>query len=152
MENQNIDSVKVRMYRQGFGDCFLISFVSGNERVYSILIDCGIKFNTKSEDVPITDVIDDLKTELTPEGGGKPHLDVLVATHEHWDHIAYFHPTRGDNEDYFADFDIDQIWLAWTENPNDKEAVTINSRLRDGVAALAFAAERINEKVDSTEA
>ena len=26
--------------------------------------------------------------------------------------------------------------MAWTENPEDEEAVTINSRLREGVAAL----------------
>lgn len=139
-----VNSVKVRMYRHGFGDCFLLSFFRDKERVFTMLIDCGIKYNTKSEDVPIEDVIADLKTTLTPEGGTHPQLDVLVISHEHWDHISYFHPTR--SPDFFADFEIGQVWLAWTENPEDDEAVTINSRLRAGAAALHMAAVRLREE------
>ena len=48
-----VNSVKVRMYRHGFGDCFLLSFYRDKDRVFTMLIDCGIKHNTKSEDVPI---------------------------------------------------------------------------------------------------
>ena len=48
-----VDSIKVRMYRHGFGDCFLLSFFDGKNRIFSILIDCGIKLNTRSDDVPI---------------------------------------------------------------------------------------------------
>ena len=144
MANQDtVNSVKVRMYRHGFGDCFLLSFYQDEERIFTMLIDCGIKYNTKSDDVPIKDVIDDLKATLTPAGGTKPQLDVLVASHEHWDHISYFHPTR--SPDYFGPFEIGQVWLAWTENPDDEEAVTINSRLRDGAAALQFAAKRLQD-------
>jgi hypothetical protein len=141
--NDSVDSIKVRMYRQGFGDCFLLSFYCREQRVLTMLIDCGIKYNTKSVDVPIEDVIADLKATLTPAGETKPQLDVLVATHEHWDHISYFHPTR--SPDYFGDFEIGQVWLAWTENPNDDEAVTINSRLRDGAVALQCAAKRLRD-------
>ena len=97
--------------------------------MFTLLIDCGIKYNTKSEEVPIAAVIDDLKDTLTREQGGKPELDALVVTHEHWDHVAFFHPTRGGKKNYFADFKIGQIWLAWTEDPDDEEARTINSRL-----------------------
>ena len=139
--SSSVSSVKVRMYRQGFGDCFLVSFFQGTEVVFTMLIDCGIKLNTKSVEVPIEKVIADLKATLTPPGGTKPKLDVLVATHEHWDHIAFFHPTRF--ADFFADFEIGQVWLAWTEDPDDKEAVTINARLRDGAAALHVAATKL---------
>jgi hypothetical protein len=142
-KKNNVDSVKVKMYRHGFGDCFLLSFCRDETCVFTMLIDCGIKFNTKSDTVPIENVIEDIKTTLAHTEGDKPFLDVLVATHEHWDHISYFHPTRGDNKDYFAGFEIGETWLAWTENPEDKEAKTINSRLRDGVAALTFAAEKL---------
>ncbi len=138
---KSVDSVKVRMYRHGFGDCFLLSFYQAENRVFTMLIDCGIKLNTKSEKVPITDVIADLKATLTPPGKKFPVLDVLVATHEHWDHIAYFHPTKF--PDFFADFKIGQVWLAWTEDPEDKEAATINSRLRDGAAALQVASMQL---------
>lgn len=139
-----VDAIKVRMYRQGFGDCFLLSFSSGNQRVFTMLIDCGIKYNTNRAEVPIEDVIADLTEVLTPEGGGQPELDVLVASHEHWDHIAFFHPDRF-HDDLFSRFDIKQVWLAWTENPRDKEAKEINSRLRDGVGALTIAAERLGQ-------
>lgn len=143
MSKDKVSSVKVRMYRHGFGDCFLISFFNKqDERVSSILIDCGIKHKTKSETVPISVVIEDLKSILTPDGGTKPVIDVLVATHEHWDHIAFFHP---EPDDFFAAFDIRQIWLAWTEDPDDDEAVMINSRLREGAAALQFAVAKLHD-------
>jgi hypothetical protein len=136
------------MYRHGFGDCFLLSFFHDMTRVFSMLVDCGIKLNTRSDDVPIEDVIDDLKQTLKPAAGGKPVIDVLVATHEHWDHVGFFHPT--DSPNFFGSFDIRQTWLAWTENPEDDEAGTINSRLRAGAAALQIAAMRLHE-VESEE-
>lgn len=141
-----VDSIKVRMYRHGFGDCFLLSFYQAADRVFTMLIDCGIKHNTKSDKVPIKDVIADLKAELTPAGKKNPVLDVLVATHEHWDHISFFHPTT--SPDFFKDFKIGQVWLAWTENPDDDEAATINSRLREGAAALHVAAMQLSETRD----
>lgn len=145
-QNQ-VDSVKVRMYRHGFGDCFLLSFFTAEERVFTVLIDCGIKYNTKSDDVPIEKVMEDLRETLTPIGKDRPHVDVLVATHEHWDHVAFFHPTRGVD---FSDFVIGQVWLAWTEDPDDDEAVEINSRLRDGAAALQLAARKLHLSNEET--
>jgi hypothetical protein len=138
-----ITSVKVRMYRHGFGDCFLLSFFHGKSPEFTMLIDCGIKHNTRSEKVPIENVIENLRTDLAPSGGGKPKLDVLVATHEHWDHISFFHPHEF--PDFFGEFEIGQVWLAWTEDPDDDEAVAINSRLREGVAALQVAAAGLQE-------
>ena len=145
-DGDRIDSVKVRMYRHGFGDCFLLLFYSETKLVFSVLIDCGIKWNTKSKSVPISLVIDDLKDALPKDSNQKPLLDVLVVTHEHWDHVAYFHPTRGGNP--FEGFDIDQIWLAWTENPQDAEAVAINSRLREATVALGIASELLSDNVN----
>lgn len=141
MSTDAVDSVKVRMYRHGFGDCFLLSFFHKKQRVFAMLVDCGIKHNTRSDEAPIEKVIDDLKQTLKPAHGGKPKIDVLVATHEHWDHVAFFHPKPSD---FFKDFDIEQIWLAWTEDPHDDEAVTINSRLREGAAALQVAVTQLH--------
>jgi hypothetical protein len=137
-----VNAVKVRMYRHGFGDCFLLSFCRGSKRVFAMLIDCGIKHNTRSDAVPIEKVIADLQESLRPQGGGKPVIDVLVATHEHWDHVAFFHPKK--SPDFFRAFDIRQVWLAWTEDPDDDEAVTINSRLRSGAAALQAAVAQLH--------
>ena len=36
-----VDAIKVRMYRHGFGDCFLLSFMAQDRKVYSLMIDCG---------------------------------------------------------------------------------------------------------------
>lgn len=141
MSNDAVDCITVRMYRHGFGDCFLLQFYHHDKRIFAMVIDCGIKHNTKSKDAPIEEVIEDLKTTLAAADGTAPVIDVLVATHEHWDHVAFFHPTK--SPDFFKDFDIKQLWLAWTENPADSEAKTINSRLRKGAAALAVAASRL---------
>ncbi len=140
MTKHSVDAVQVRMYRHGFGDCFLLQFLHGKERVFSMVIDCGIKHNTKSDIVPISKVMKDLKNTLAQKTGN-PRIDVLVVTHEHWDHVAFFHPE--DEECDWSKFEIGQVWLAWTENPKDKEAVQINSRLRQGAAALHLAAERL---------
>jgi hypothetical protein len=40
-------SVRVRMYRHGLGDCFLLTFGRENAHDFNLLIDCGIFFGTK---------------------------------------------------------------------------------------------------------
>ena len=123
-------SVTVRMYRQGFGDCFLLTFKAGTKVVSRVLIDCGLKWGDKVVGVEIEKVVDDIRKET----GGK--LDVLVATHEHWDHVSAFDPAKG----YFDDFAIENVWVAWTEKATDKDAKVINTRLRKGAVALQLAA------------
>jgi len=141
-----VDAIKVRMYRHGFGDCFLLSFMAQDRRVYSLMIDCGIKLNTSSKIVPPEHMLADLKQQLTPADGDTPQLDALVATHEHWDHIAFFHPKRK----WFDDFQIGTVWMGWTEDPEDDEAVQINSRLRKGVRALQQASRKLSHNSSKT--
>ncbi len=137
----NIDSVKIRMYRHGFGDCFLLRFYKGKTLACKMLIDCGLKHNDSVDAVPITDVIKDIKQLTSIKDGAKniPHLDILVVTHEHWDHVSAFKPERK----YFDDFRIDNVWMAWTENPKDKVAQQINAHLRDNIAALGIATKKL---------
>jgi phosphoribosyl 1,2-cyclic phosphodiesterase len=89
-----IDTIKIRMYRHGFGDCFLLRFYKGTSLKFKMLIDCGLKLNDSMPGVPITDVVDDIIKETKVKKGSKtvPHLDVLVVTHEHWDHVSAFSP------------------------------------------------------------
>ena len=61
-----VDAVAVRMYRHGFGDCFLLRFFAADKPVFAVLVDCGIKLNTKSKTVPIEAVVDDLRKTLAP--------------------------------------------------------------------------------------
>ena len=137
----NIDSIKIRMYRHGFGDCFLVRFFKGDKVSCKMLIDCGLKHNDSVPGVPITDVVNDIKKLTMEKEGNKniPKLDVLVVTHEHWDHVSAFKPEKK----LFDDFDIDNIWMAWTENPKDKIAQQINAHLKENLAALGIAAKKL---------
>ena len=104
-------SVTVRMYKEGLGDCFLLTFHGGPKPVH-MLIDCGVIVGTKDASAAMTNVVTDLKAAT----GG--HLDVVVATHEHWDHISGFMQAKA----VFDTIAIDQVWLAWTEEPGNTRA------------------------------
>ena len=45
-------------------------------------------------------------------------LEVLIATHEHWDHLSGFHG----HQKKFEEIKPRRVWLAWTENPDDPKA------------------------------
>src|SRR5262249_50679046 len=51
----------------------------------------------------------------------KGHIDLLLATHEHWDHLSGFVQAK----DLFGKLKIDKVWLAWTEDPADELANTL---------------------------
>jgi hypothetical protein len=140
----NINSVKIRMYRHGFGDCFLLRFYAGKTRKFTMLIDCGLKLNDKVDGVTLKNVRDDIVKELKGSATSKtkPQLDVLVATHEHWDHVSGFHP----DGKLFDNFSIEKLWFAWTENPEDDDAKVLNKGLQKRVKALKMAADRLKKK------
>ena len=69
--------VKVRMYRQGHGDCFLLAMRSVDDEPFYMLIDCGLK--PKSEIKPSL-TIDKIIADIDEATGGK--LDVVLVTHE----------------------------------------------------------------------
>lgn len=128
---QYVPSVRVRMFRQGLGDCFLITFdVGGDER--HMLIDCGTLGN-KYTDVDIDDVAEHILDLLEPDG----RLDLLVVTHEHQDHVSGFRnktlrQLKGK---------VDRVWLAWTENPKDQDAQKLAKTKHDLGMALATIVE-----------
>src|SRR6478609_5331919 len=121
--------IRVRMYRQGLGDCFLLTVTDGGPG-RNILIDCGVLVRTP--DAPAT--MRAVATDIRNETGG--HLDAVVATHEHWDHISGFLQA----EDVFAEITIDEAWLAWTEKPGDELADQLRSRRQKALHALTGAA------------
>ena len=98
--------VRIRMYRQGLGDCFLVSFDKpGGRESTHIVIDCGVL--TGSPDGPnrMRKVVEDFEAET----GGVVHL--LVATHEHSDHLSGFDRAR----DVWERITVEKTWLGWTE-------------------------------------
>jgi metallo-beta-lactamase superfamily protein len=110
-ERQN-HRAKVRMYRQGLGDCFLISLPrnDGNERPFYVMIDCGVVLGTPNPGPIMKDVMDNI---VHVTGG---NVDILIATHAHWDHVSGFVQAA----DSFAGLKAAQVWLAWTENDDDE--------------------------------
>jgi beta-lactamase superfamily II metal-dependent hydrolase len=107
--------LRIRMYRTGFGDCFLISFGAGATSRH-ILIDFGAHMRGG---IGTMDRIMDSIEETT---GSK--LSLLVATHAHRDHISGF----GQFADRFAGFQLGEVWMPWTDNPKDSLAVTLKKK------------------------
>ena len=78
------ERASVRMYRQGLGDCFLITLPKQDRTPWHMLIDCGVILGTQGVNDRLSEVIAD----ITADTGGR--VDVLVITHEHYDHVAAF--------------------------------------------------------------
>ena len=124
---------KVRMYRHGLGDCFLIRLPRKGRGVYTIMIDCGVILGTPDPAAIMTDVIRDIAAET----GGK--IDLLVATHEHWDHLSGFIQAQAE----FDKLDIGEVWFAWTEDPEDALAQKYRREHAKAFAALQLSMARM---------
>ncbi len=120
-----VPRVRVRMFRHGLGDCFLLTFDAGGDERH-MLIDCGTLGN-KASDVKIADVAEHV---LQTIGTGK--LAVVIATHEHQDHLSGFNGPMQQLQGK-----VEQVWLAWTENPQDPLAQALAKNRRDLGEALA---------------
>lgn len=103
------------MYRPGFGDCFLISFGAAASARH-VLIDFGAHMN--GEIGTMEPIMDNIEVTTNKK------LELLVATHAHRDHISGF----GKFAERFADFQMRQVWLPWTDDPNDKDAAALEAK------------------------
>lgn len=117
----------VRMYRfDELGDCFLVTFAEGRKRS-RMLIDCGSFRNIGESKERLRKVATHIKDELD----GMP-LAVVVGTHQHNDHLSGFVHC----EDIFNDIDIQEVWLSWLDNSNDKTAARIGEHFNNLRMAL----------------
>jgi beta-lactamase superfamily II metal-dependent hydrolase len=123
----------IRMYRHGLGDCHLITLHGKQNAKYRILIDCGVILGTPDSSTIMTRVMDDVLRET--DGS----VDLLVATHEHWDHVSGFIQAS----DSFAKLDVREVWLAWTENANDPQAQKLGDERGNTLRMVRQAAARM---------
>jgi beta-lactamase superfamily II metal-dependent hydrolase len=122
--------VSVRMFRQGLGDCFLLTI--GGTKPRHILIDCGMWEAT----APRRGLLQRCVAEIARIAGT---LDMLVVTHEHWDHVSGFSQCR----DQFEKLPFRKLVMGWTEDPADAVAIAIRRKLhglRVGIARALGAA------------
>ena len=100
------DQIRVRMYRVGFGDFFLLT-VPGNGGPAHILIDCGVHAK------PVDGAMDRCVADLKATTGGR--LALVIATHHHADHLSGF----ATNYDDFLGFDVGMVWITNRLDPSN---------------------------------
>jgi hypothetical protein len=97
----------------GLGDCIYCRIPKAHKdrRDFHILIDCGTLSSTEY----LSNAIKNLKP-LLPVIGGKRHVDLLVVTHEHKDHMTGFGMKLWDGLSFGA------IWMSAAMDPKHPEA------------------------------
>lgn len=130
---QNQAAIRIRMYRLGVGDCFLLTLPRPDGKPFHMLIDCGIHMAETGGREKIRAAVEDILAETK----GQP--DIVVGTHEHWDHLSGFHHAS----DLFKGKRAGSLWCAWTENPADATARNLLNNREQGVAALWGAMRRL---------
>lgn len=133
--------LRVRMYRVGFGDFFLVT-VPTRHGPRHILIDCGVHAgNIKSMPACVQDLI---------EATGRK-LALVIVTHYHADHLSGFATQARE----FEQFEVEAVWITNRLDPKDGGAMKIKSQIHslamhlrlqlaarqdlDGAQALAMA-------------
>src|SRR5262245_20670844 len=123
-------TLRVRMYRQGLGDCFLLTCSNGGGESH-LLIDCGVLKGTPDAQQRMQKVAE----SISDTTGG--HLDRLVVTHEHWDHLSGLLQAQA----IFDAVEVGEVWLAWTEDPQDELANELRHRKQKRLNGLLAAAK-----------
>jgi beta-lactamase superfamily II metal-dependent hydrolase len=137
-----MDQLRIRMYNVGFGDCFLL-FVPTDDGPRTLLLDCGKHMSSKTGHT-ISEAAQDIIDTVSADG--HPRIDVVVATHRHYDHISGF------DLKLWEGVEAGEVWMPWTEEVGNPAADKIRrnqNRLAqalwrrfgshdDAVGALAF--------------
>jgi hypothetical protein len=127
---------KIRMYRQGLGDCFLITLPrsTANGEPFRVMIDCGVILGTPDATTRMTNVVRDIVKET------KGHIDLLLATHLHWDHLSGFAQAEAE----LKNLKVDQVWMPWTEDPEDPNGRKLRAEQDNALSSLRMSMARMN--------
>lgn len=124
-----------KSYKGMLGDCFLIRLEAGATKSH-ILIDCGMLLGSPDAKSRAVHIAEDIAKTCSGR------LDLLVVTHEHWDHISGFSQA---SEIFFDDkkLRIENLWMAWTEDPNDVDAQALRAKFDKSGQAFAMISEKL---------
>jgi beta-lactamase superfamily II metal-dependent hydrolase len=107
--------IRVRMYRVGFGDFFLLT-VPGHAGPAHILIDCGVHAANLGN-------MGDCVKDLIRETHGK--LALVILTHYHADHLSGF----ASNADDFAQCEVGAVWITNRLDPGNAAEAKFQAQL-----------------------
>lgn len=131
------ESVTLRAYNVGFGDCLLLTFHYPRDDRH-VLIDFGTAARpAKAGDDLMRRIAEDIRQQCADSERGR--LVAVVATHRHRDHLSGF-ATGGDGAgEIIADLRPDLVMQPWTEDPEaapDAAKATRTLSGKPGVRAL----------------
>ena len=127
----------VRMYCAGFGDCFLLAFAGKKDKPVYVWIDCGALPHESMPGGPklwFTKILQSIQRTVGERG-----VRLLVVTHKHLDHLSGFYDAR----DVFKDIGVQEVWLPWTDDPEDDTALSLVARERGLLRVARMAAARL---------
>jgi beta-lactamase superfamily II metal-dependent hydrolase len=110
------NDIRVRMYRVGFGDFFLLTVPTRSAGPQHILIDCGVHAGNIGS-------MGDCVADLIEVTGGK--LALVIVTHYHADHLSGF----AKHYDDFAKFDVGAVWITNRLGPGDAQAMAFKPQM-----------------------
>jgi hypothetical protein len=113
--------VRVRMYRVGFGDFFLISCLQTDGAPLHIIVDCGVfKGTSQTGDIKS---IEAAVADMVQTTSGKVAL--IIMTHRHADHIAGFARCA----DTFKSLAVGGVWMPIWESEYEPTALKFQAEL-----------------------
>jgi hypothetical protein len=119
--------IRVRMYRVGFGDFFLITLLAEDQPLH-IVIDCGVfKGTSQSGDI---NSIEAAVADMAQITDGR--VPLIVMTHRHADHIAGFARCA----DTFESLQVDAVWMPVWESEYEPVALKFQAELTRTALAL----------------
>lgn len=150
------ESIEIRSFQVGFGDCFLLSFVYSAKNRRHVLIDFGTTALPRSgkPSVHMRKVADEIAKIVGSEG----RLAAVVATHRHADHISGFgtDSRTGESGKVIKSLRPQLVLQPWTEDPAARvdawHATAVSGTKKGFVAALATMngiAARVKELADA---
>ncbi|MDP3512199.1 MAG: MBL fold metallo-hydrolase [Sulfuritalea sp.] len=129
--NSTPPRLSIRMYRHGLGDCLLLRFAKAEGGTFNLVIDCGLVMAATDAKKKMVKVAQDIDQAC----GG--HIDVIVMTHEHWDHASGF--SKDQARAVFDGITVGEVWYGWTEDPQNELGRTLRKERAEKVRALALA-------------